>query len=1571
MKFLHFFTLKGICISIIILISVVLFHPDILAQEPWETEEFGYSEFIDPNPESFKGTGGVDANWWSVSSYNGSLYSDYYVYFRWSGLYGLCDCENKLYFDFKLNGTKKKEYNTTSFTYEKYGVNWGWGPSQSGKWTYYAPNTGKEDLVFSCAVTCSGAYWQSTGSITASTASIKSPTNVQASDMASDQSIKITWDKRTHIPNDKHGYKIFRDGVEIASVYNGKFSYIDTGLEPGSTYTYTVYTYTTSWGGHTSSGTSDTGKTFDLGLEASSDEVGKVILTWNDVSDPLTVWGSNESTVIQKFKVDRVDGADEPITLTDNIDKTTTNYRDESNDLIPGYEYTYILTPFDIGDFDSDMATGKMLPNGKIKGKIIAPSGFETGIPNVEVCAVLLDSLPQDTTTRYCTVSDQDGYFEIPEIYYYDKAKFRIIPRKGTHEFEPPYSERTLDLDIPSVGSLNFTDISAFTIFGNVTQSFGTAVCNVPGVEILLDGVAETTTNKNGEFTLSVDLIGEYTITPVLEGHSFDPPERTYYIDNDTIVALFDDTTRFVLDGYLRASCDYYIGQADLKISAVDDPVSCFDTLITTEAGTGYFSLELPAREYSIELINFYPDDSNLVEASDVMEYFITESVDLTMGDVRHDMIYRSTPTIQVSGFDRFGCGNLYEGVPIVSQGEYYDILFEVQEAFGESTCPADTGYIVIYNKLLTDKNRADTLVLNKGQAVYTLVPEDVNIISPYLNKFEALAVVGDEEVIYSQDVLVEGNRPREQTFTTVSPEIPFMILRDPPGDASFSYLENNSITNTSFRFQALAGGSLKVWAEVKAGVKFEAGMGVSYETEIWGKLKGSLEVGANIRGQEEFGLTITNGERFETSNNQDITGEEGDVFIGSALNMIYALTDIVSYDPDNCGVSTKVDLSMGADGFATTFIYTEDHIRNVLVPQLSYLGDLYSAAGNDSSKIYNDQVNVWLQTLKTNQDIKNDANFIENRSFSANASYEGYNEVSTTKSRSLEFNMYVETQVAVEAGLEIGGSGISGGVEASFRLEYGESTTQTSASSRRTGYYLSDDDAGDAFSVDILADEVYGTPVFKLVSGSSSCPWEPGSQPREGVQLISDTYNVQIEDPEGEGIFTLQLGNTSQSDEDGSYYLFFDQASNPDGAEISIGGSPVQGPVPYYVPAGDFKEAIVSVKRGPLAFDYNNLQFIFASGCDPSIADTVLLNAHFTSSCSEITLTRPGDNWIISDVDNDRLKIRLEDYNKELMDFIKIQVSPEGRNTWNTLMSVDKDNLDPNQSDITVLLNEVADGNYDLRVVLECSEGKVYTEVLRGTIDRSPPELFGLPEPADLVLDEGDVIMASFTENLDCFALSKELVSVNNITTGQAVDFSLACNGNNLIINLEVSGAAYDNHTFEVVAEGVTDQFGNISTESFAWNFEVKGNIAMQTEDADADLDGIINKDDNCPYTANPNQVDANNDGVGDVCQEMATGIEDAELAYQLDNYPNPFSDQTRIRYSLPYPSHVVLKVFDHLGREIETLVDREMPQGKHEVSWHTGENATGLYFYSMYSKSLNSNDQFWKTRKMIHSND
>ena len=59
--------------------------------------------------------------------------------------------------------------------------------------------------------------------------------------------------------------------------------------------------------------------------------------------------------------------------------------------------------------------------------------------------------------------------------------------------------------------------------------------------------------------------------------------------------------------------------------------------------------------------------------------------------------------------------------------------------------------------------------------------------------------------------------------------------------------------------------------------------------------------------------------------------------------------------------------------------------------------------------------------------------------------------------------------------------------------------------------------------------------------------------------------------------------------------------------------------------------------------------------------------------------------------------------------------------------------------------------------------------------------------------------------------------------------------------------------------------------------------------------------------------------------------------------NYPNPFNPSTEIRFELPKPDHVSLVIFDILGRQVRTLIDKEMKPGYYSYKWN-GLNADDL---------------------------
>jgi hypothetical protein len=52
-------------------------------------------------------------------------------------------------------------------------------------------------------------------------------------------------------------------------------------------------------------------------------------------------------------------------------------------------------------------------------------------------------------------------------------------------------------------------------------------------------------------------------------------------------------------------------------------------------------------------------------------------------------------------------------------------------------------------------------------------------------------------------------------------------------------------------------------------------------------------------------------------------------------------------------------------------------------------------------------------------------------------------------------------------------------------------------------------------------------------------------------------------------------------------------------------------------------------------------------------------------------------------------------------------------------------------------------------------------------------------------------------------------------------------------------------------------------------------------------------------------------------------------------------------ISFSLPAAGHVVLAVYDLLGREVATLVKEDLAAGSHAVRFDAGRIASGVYFY------------------------
>jgi hypothetical protein len=82
--------------------------------------------------------------------------------------------------------------------------------------------------------------------------------------------------------------------------------------------------------------------------------------------------------------------------------------------------------------------------------------------------------------------------------------------------------------------------------------------------------------------------------------------------------------------------------------------------------------------------------------------------------------------------------------------------------------------------------------------------------------------------------------------------------------------------------------------------------------------------------------------------------------------------------------------------------------------------------------------------------------------------------------------------------------------------------------------------------------------------------------------------------------------------------------------------------------------------------------------------------------------------------------------------------------------------------------------------------------------------------------------------------------------------------------------------------------------------------------------------------------------------------------------NYPNPFNPTTTLRYDLPEDSHVSIMIFDLMGREIRTLINKQQSAGIKSIMWD-GTNDLGQPLSAgMYLYRISAGD-FHSVKKMV----
>jgi len=116
--------------------------------------------------------------------------------------------------------------------------------------------------------------------------------------------------------------------------------------------------------------------------------------------------------------------------------------------------------------------------------------------------------------------------------------------------------------------------------------------------------------------------------------------------------------------------------------------------------------------------------------------------------------------------------------------------------------------------------------------------------------------------------------------------------------------------------------------------------------------------------------------------------------------------------------------------------------------------------------------------------------------------------------------------------------------------------------------------------------------------------------------------------------------------------------------------------------------------------------------------------------------------------------------------------------------------------------------------------------------------------------------------------------------------------------------------------------------------------------------------------YTLDPNVTTSVGDGYS---------LSTIPMKYSLfQNYPNPFNPETVIKFAVPEQSHVVIKVYDMLGKEVRALVNDGKEAGYFDVRWNGKDNkglkvSSGTYIYRITAKSNKSGKEFTESKKLV----
>ena len=501
-----------------------------------------------------------------------------------------------------------------------------------------------------------------------------------------------------------------------------------------------------------------------------------------------------------------------------------------------------------------------------------------------------------------------------------------------------------------------------------------------------------------------------------------------------------------------------------------------------------------------------------------------------------------------------------------------------------------------------------------------------------------------------------------------------------------------------------------------------------------------------------------------------------------------------------------------------------------------------------DKVRWHNSQISKWIETLANNEKAKvkaieeRESYLQENHSFDAGAVIES--SVQTCEAEATNDAHDFETLVVAggSTGGTIAGTGVAVTARTTTGARYFGYTENSEETCLTTGYVLQESGYNDALTIDVLNSPDGFGPIFSTRGGQTSCPYEGAEVTKyyePGTEISTATMQIEIpqltvvnafatEVPAGKAAtYTLRLENISETGDDIWFDLGVIDATNAQGAIITMDGAPLteEGRA-ILVPAGGTLEKTIQLKQSDLGvLDFENIQIVLKSQCqgDPTgtfsvIADTVAISANFVPSCSDITLQI--EDRVLNSYTGAELQIVVKDFDRAFRNFkgVRIQYKGERDTEWtlaqeyvvneddktetNTLLNANSINYTFDMSNSALL----PDQTYMFRAITMCDfgSGEIHneSETISVIKDMAKPMLLGNPSPANGILTADGEVSVTFNEDIK----SSSLRDVDNF-----------------IVKAKLNGYRVDHNVAMSLTEGAgaaTEADIDLSGRDFAFNF-------------------------------------------------------------------------------------------------------------------------------------------------------